>query len=94
MRAIEMPVSTLNDRIRRYAYSLWEHEGRPEGRAEGHWRRAEAEVAGVNSGAEALPGTAGASEHICPVCDGTGRIGRKKCASCGGTGHIIEVPEP
>jgi NADH dehydrogenase FAD-containing subunit len=64
------------------------------GRAEDHWRRAEAEVAGVNSGAEAPPGTAGASEHICPACDGTGRIDRKKCASCGGTGYIIEVPEP
>lgn len=33
--------------IRRRAYALWEQEGRPDGCAEDHWRRAEAEVGGA-----------------------------------------------
>jgi Protein of unknown function (DUF2934) len=41
----------LDERIRRRAYELWEREGRPEGRALDHWRRAEAEVAGDPPGA-------------------------------------------
>lgn len=35
--------------IRERAYVLWEGEGRPEGRAVEHWRRAEAELAGGKS---------------------------------------------
>jgi hypothetical protein len=31
-------------RVRERAYALWEREGRPEGRAEEHWFRAEAEL--------------------------------------------------
>jgi hypothetical protein len=82
----------LHERIRRRAYALWEQDGRPEGRADEYWLRAEAELAG--SGGEALPGTPGAGEHVCPACKGTGRLGRKKCTTCGGTGRVIEVPEP
>ncbi len=37
------------DGIRRRAYAIWEEEGRPEGRDEEHWARAEAE-AGVGAG--------------------------------------------
>lgn len=33
-------------RIKQRAYEIWEEEGRPEGRAQDHWRRAEAELAG------------------------------------------------
>ncbi|TSD84050.1 DUF2934 domain-containing protein [Mycobacterium sp. KBS0706] len=33
-----------DEEIRRHAYEIWEREGRPEGRAEEHWRRAEAEL--------------------------------------------------
>jgi Protein of unknown function (DUF2934) len=84
----------LHERIRQRAYELWEQDGRPEGQAEHYWYRAEAEVAGVSPGDEALPGTPGAREHVCPACEGTGRIGRKKCATCGGTGRTVEVPEP
>jgi hypothetical protein len=89
-----MTNDTLHERIKRRAYSLWEQEGRPEGRADDHWQRAEAEVAGVSSSGEALPGTPGAGEHVCPACQGTGRRGRKNCTTCGGTGRIIETPEP
>jgi DUF2934 family protein len=38
--------SELEERVRERAYLLWEREGRPEGRADEHWRRAaELEVA-------------------------------------------------
>lgn len=33
-----------DDAIRRRAHALWELEGRPEGQAEEHWRRARAEI--------------------------------------------------
>jgi hypothetical protein len=52
-----MPNADLHERIKRHAYLLWEQEGRPEGRAEEHWRqaaaelRAETELAGVHPGA-------------------------------------------
>ena len=68
-----MPQADVHDRIKRRAYSLWEEEGRPEGWADEHWLRAEAEVIGADPGAEAVPGTPGAGVHICPACEGTGR---------------------
>ena len=33
------------ERVRQRAYQLWEQEGRPDGKAEEHWRRAEEEIA-------------------------------------------------
>ena len=36
----------LQKRIRERAHQLWEEEGRPEGRADEHWARARAELAG------------------------------------------------
>ena len=36
---------TGEDRVRAYAYRLWEQEGRPEGRAEIHWQMAEIAIA-------------------------------------------------
>jgi hypothetical protein len=89
-----MADADIHERIRRRAYELWEQDGRPEGQAEHYWHRAEAEVTGVNLGDEAPPGTPGAREHVCPACEGTGRIGRKRCTTCGGTGRTVEVPEP
>lgn len=32
------------DRIRERAHEIWQEEGRPEGRADEHWRRAEGEL--------------------------------------------------
>jgi hypothetical protein len=89
-----MADADLHERIRRRAYLLWEQEGRPEGQAEDHWHRAEAEVAGINLGDEAPPGTPGASEHVCSACGGTGQLDRKPCNTCGGTGRTVDVPEP
>jgi hypothetical protein len=71
----------LHERIRWRAYLLWEQDGRPEGRADEHWFRAQAEVAGIKIGRDAPPGTPGAGEHICPAWEGTGRVGRKRCTS-------------
>ena len=36
-------------RIRERAYEMWEHEGRPEGRASVHWYMAELEIAEAES---------------------------------------------
>ena len=41
------------DRIRRRAHELWEHEGRPVGRHEEHWARARREVEAEDGGGPA-----------------------------------------
>ncbi len=38
------PVDVSEDRIAQRAQQLWEEEGRPDGRADDHWRRAEEEL--------------------------------------------------
>jgi hypothetical protein len=43
----------LQERIRERARSIWEREGRPEGRHDEHWRQAEKEISD-----ETVPGTA------------------------------------
>jgi Protein of unknown function (DUF2934) len=61
------------ERISRRAYELWEQEGRPEGRSEEFWARAQAEIEGPGTGTaptdagpgdEAAPGTPGAGEDV------------------------------
>lgn len=47
--------------IRERAYQLWESEGRPQGREEEYWRRAEQELAGGEGEAAGEPDKAG--EH-------------------------------
>jgi hypothetical protein len=42
--ASRRPQEDMRERIRRRAYELWEHEGRPEGRAHAHWYQAEMEI--------------------------------------------------
>lgn len=42
-------MSSLEDAIRRRAYELWEAEGRPEGRTDEFWYRAEEEVTTTNA---------------------------------------------
>ncbi|MBX5010395.1 DUF2934 domain-containing protein [Rhizobium lentis] len=41
---IDSPAATREDEIRKRAYSLWEQEGRPEGKHRDHWIRAEDEL--------------------------------------------------
>jgi hypothetical protein len=40
-----LPVGKLAEQIAARARQIWEDEGRPDGRAEEHWLRAEAEIA-------------------------------------------------
>ncbi|MBX5039123.1 DUF2934 domain-containing protein [Rhizobium lentis] len=40
----DSPAATREDEIRKRAYSLWEKEGRPEGKHRDHWIRAEDEL--------------------------------------------------
>lgn len=41
-------------------------------------------------GDEATPGTPGAGENYCHVCEGSGTHEGKPCQTCGGTGIIVE----
>src|SRR5215203_6496698 len=43
--AVGRAMITGEDRVRAYAYRLWEQEGRPEGRAQIHWQMAEIAIA-------------------------------------------------
>jgi hypothetical protein len=42
------------------------------------------------SGDDAVPGTPGAGENVCPECNGSGRLANKPCPNCDGTGKVIE----
>lgn len=44
-------------RIRERAYSIWEHEGRPDGQAERHWRMAERAVEELEEGRVSVDAT-------------------------------------
>jgi Protein of unknown function (DUF2934) len=47
------PNDDLQQRIQQRAYELWEHEGRPHGRAHAHWQQAEREIAAPGASARA-----------------------------------------
>jgi Protein of unknown function (DUF2934) len=40
MRLVNNVIASRDQRIADLAYSMWEEDGRPEGRAEAHWLRA------------------------------------------------------
>lgn len=42
--------SSREERVMQRAYEIWEQEGRPEGRQEEHWRRAEEEISRHGNG--------------------------------------------
>ncbi len=44
----------------------------------------------LNPGDEAAPGTPGAGEAICGVCNGSGKVDGRSCQSCGGTGKVVQ----
>ena len=45
----------------------------------------------LNPGDEAVPGTPGTGEDVCPECHGKGRIDGSACPNCGGSGTIIRA---
>jgi RecJ-like exonuclease len=47
-------------------------------------------TAPIAPGDQAVPGTPGTGENICPDCKGTGRLDGAPCPTCGGSGKIIE----
>ena len=47
--AARTPQESVQERIQRRAYELWETEGRPEGRAHAHWYQAEMEITRAHS---------------------------------------------
>ncbi|WP_025602797.1 DUF2934 domain-containing protein [Burkholderia sp. WSM2230] len=46
---------TVEDRIRKRAYELWESDGSPEGRADDYWARAQAQIEAEGEAGEAAP---------------------------------------
>ncbi len=41
-------------------------------------------------GDDALQGTTGTGENLCPACNGSGKIENRLCATCDGSGVVIE----
>ncbi|HEX7931641.1 MAG TPA: DUF2934 domain-containing protein [Paraburkholderia sp.] len=46
---------TVEDRIRKRAYELWESDGSPEGRADAYWSRAQAQIEAEGATGDAVP---------------------------------------
>jgi hypothetical protein len=63
LREIEMD-SDKEDLIQRRAYAIWEKEGRPEGRHDDHWRRANEEMHGLE---DAPNQTSDTPAHVAPA---------------------------
>src|SRR3954468_7469400 len=79
------------------AYKIWEQEGRPEGRHDEHWVRAEGELRDEGSIPEqASAGTAGASPDATQTQPGdeappgTPGTGENTCPTCRGSGKVGE----
>ncbi|MBV9757873.1 MAG: hypothetical protein JO047_12515 [Alphaproteobacteria bacterium] len=49
------------------------------------------ETAKPNPGDEALRGTPGTGEDVCPECHGSGRVDARPCRNCGGSGVVVRV---
>jgi hypothetical protein len=63
----------LEQRIRQRAHQIWEEEGRPEGRDQEHWCRAEQETTLHQSTAPPLqPDNSGGRAAVCLVDQGEG----------------------
>lgn len=63
---IEVMTNEREEQIRKRAQEIWESEGRPEGRDEKHWRRAEEELDNRTSGAGTTEGAAEAAQPGSP----------------------------
>lgn len=84
-----------DEKIRLRAYQIWENEGRPEGRAEDHWRRAEDEVGGQAPGhqsTEVLAGAAGLTAGDVEMHGGMAGQNREPQEGYIGTGRVDEMP--
>lgn len=75
--------SELNERIKRRAYELWEEEGRPSGREEEHWRRAEQEIAAEARGEQPAPSASPGGDEAEAA---RARTSAKRAGTAAGTG--------
>ena len=44
----------------------------------------------LSPGDQAVAGTPGTGENVCPDCNGSGRVHGRICVTCEGSGKIIE----
>jgi hypothetical protein len=75
----------LENRIRLRAHALWEEEGRPDGRADEHWRLASSEIIGGE-----IP--EGGEEQSSPNEDGTPSLRQEDRELLDGAGGAKGVP--
>src|SRR5215207_9818033 len=75
-------MSDKEQRIRVRAYAIWEGEGRHDGRAEEHWRRAEREIEHALRSAEAQ--AAEAPEQPPKTAGNRAKTSTRMKRSCGG----------
>ncbi|HYZ63334.1 MAG TPA: hypothetical protein VE650_12850 [Acetobacteraceae bacterium] len=45
----------------------------------------------LNPGDEAMPGTTGTGEDVCPDCHGSGTLNGAECETCGGSGKVVRA---
>lgn len=73
------------ERYRRALETAWRAAGC------GARRRAMPEQPDVDPADEVNPGTAQSGEHVCPRCQGVGRVDGAPCEACGGSGKITAL---
>ena len=71
-----------DEQVRTHAYKLWEEDGRPEGRHEDHWLRAEQHVGMMGDGSE--------EQNLDQAGDPSARIGKDEVTAAFGTGKSPE----
>lgn len=47
--------------------------------------------AAMAPGDEAMPGTPGTGEGLCPECSGSGKVDGRNCGNCLGRGRVIKA---
>ena len=78
------------DRIRRRAHAIWEHEGRPEGREQEHWAQARQEIEAEQSSPSSQAAAPGASPTPATPDDGGTNPG--KATTVGAPRNAERVP--
>jgi hypothetical protein len=79
------------DRIRERAHSIWEQDGRPEGRHADHWARAEQEAGSAGQQplvAEQSTAPMPAGSPGDDAAPGTAGTGEDVCPKCQGSGRV------
>ncbi len=83
-------MASLEERIRRRAYQIWQEEGCPTGQEERHWEMARQMIASEGSAGEEEE-TGGA---LAPDPAGSARSGETPAEAAGSAGETGDLPPP